>query len=112
MNKTVRVTVAALAVLLVSGCGAGAKKKLTADLTACQSSSANLQAKVDTLTKQNAEFQAQVDAAQAQAAALAAEQERLKASQAEATTKYDQVVNQLASEVQSGNLKIRQYQNM
>lgn len=101
------------AMLLLAGCGASAKEKqMMADLTSAQAQSAKLETQINDLNKQNAALQSQVDQAKAQAAALAAEQESLKAAQQAAATKYDEVVKQLSTEVQSGNLQITQYKNM
>jgi chemotaxis protein MotB len=114
MRKVVTVTMAGLFVMvLLAGCGASAKEKqMTADLTSAQSQSAKLQTQVDNLTKQNSALQGQLDQAKAEAAAMAAAQESLKTAQQAAATKYDEVVKQLSTEVQSGNLQITQYKNM
>jgi chemotaxis protein MotB len=102
-----------LVMLLLAGCGANAKEKqMMADLTSAQTQNASLKSQVDSVNKQNAALQTGIEEARAQAAALAAQQDSLRAAQQQAVTKYDEVVNQLSSEVQSGNLKITQYKNM
>jgi len=102
-----------LVMLLLSGCGASAKeKKMVADLTSAQALNTSLKTQVDSVNKQNAALQTQIEEAKAQAALLAAQQDSLRAAQEQTVTKYDEVVKQLSSEVQSGNLKITQYKNM
>jgi chemotaxis protein MotB len=114
MSKGVKGALSGMFVmLLLAGCGASAKEKqMMADLTSAQSQSAHLQTQVDSLGKQNAALQGRLEQAHAEAAALAAEQESLKTAQQVAATKYDEVVRQLSTEVQSGNLQITQYKNM
>jgi chemotaxis protein MotB len=114
MNKTMRGGLAwTFVVLLLAGCGASAKEKqMMADLTSAQAQGARLSTQVDSLHKQNAALQGQIDQARAEAAMLAAQQESLKTAQQQTVTKYDEVVKQLSSEVQSGNVQITQYKNM
>jgi chemotaxis protein MotB len=114
MNKTMMGGMTWMFVmLLLAGCGASAKEKqMMADLTSAQAQTARQSAQIDSLDKQNTALQGQIEQAMAQAAALAAQQDSLRATQQQTVTKYDEVVKQLSSEVQSGNLQITQYKNM
>ena len=113
MNSPFRNLMAVVIALAVVGCGPSAKQKqMMADLTELQTKSAALESQVGDLTKQNDELKTHLEAAKSEAEALKAEQDKLKAEAAATTTKYDELVSQLSSEVESGNLKIRQFQNM
>jgi chemotaxis protein MotB len=113
MCRTLRTTVIGLLALAAASCGPSKKEQqLTSDLTLLQTKSATLEAQVNDLTKQNATLKTNLDEAQSQVATMSAEKEQLKAESAETASQYDQLLSQLSSEVQSGNLQIREYQNM
>lgn len=113
MNTQCRIGVVALLALATAGCGPSTKEKqMTSDLAMLQTKSANLETQVGELTKQNASLKTSLDEAQSQVATMSAEKEQLKAESAQTASQYDSLLSQLSTEVQSGNLQIREYQNM
>jgi chemotaxis protein MotB len=113
MSNKSRIAVTALLAIAAAGCGPSKKEQqLTSDLTLLQTKSATLETQVNDLTKQNATLKTSLDEAQAQVATMSTEKEQLKTESAETAKQYDQLLSQLSSEVESGNLQIREYQNM
>jgi chemotaxis protein MotB len=113
MSTKFRVAVIVVMALAAAGCGPSKKEQqLTSDLNMQQTKTATLETQVNDLTKQNATLKTDLDQAQAQVATMNAEKEQLKTESAETTKQYDQLLQQLNAEVESGNLQVREYQNM
>jgi chemotaxis protein MotB len=109
-----------LAAALLAGCvSSGKYNKLKADQatlqtekTALENEKTALQAQHDQLTKDNAALKADIGLLQSEAASLTAERDSLSVTHQQAVSSYDAVVQQLAQEVDKGNLQVRQYKNM
>ncbi len=105
MNARKRVVSAAAlaAVLALVGCVSANKyKKLETDSKAQQ----------DALAAKNTALAQELASMKDANASLSQQAEQLKKSSEDTKTQYDAVLNQLQNEVQAGNLKVTQYQNM
>lgn len=120
MNGAIRMGGVFLATALLAGCVSSGKfNKLKAEQatlqeqnTALQNEKTALQAQSDQLTKDNAALKADIDRLKTDTAALTAERDSLQTTHKETVSSYDAVVQQLAQEVDKGNLQVRQYKNM
>src|SRR5262249_35508438 len=113
MKNAVRVAVGVALCAVAVGCVASSKyNKLQAEQTALQSEQQKLQESAKQLQDQNARLESDVAALKAQNDALTAMRDSLQQKQVETASKYDQVVDQLSSEVKAGELQVKQYKNM
>src|SRR5262249_17332641 len=100
MKNAVRVAVGVALCAVAVGCVASSKyNKLQAEQTALQSEQQKLQESAKQLQDQNARLESDVAALKAQNDALTAMRDSLQQKQVETASKYDQVVDQLSSEV-------------
>ena len=120
MNGAIRIGGVFLATALLAGCVSSGKfNRLKADQAALQTEKAALQtekaalqAQYDQLTKDNAALKADIDQLKTDTAMLTAERDSLRTTHEETVSSYDAVVQQLAQEVDKGNLQVRQFKNM
>ena len=120
MHRVLRIGGVLLTAALVAGCVSSGKfNKLKADQATLQSEKdalakekSDLQAQYDQLTKDNATLKADIAKLQSESVALTAERDSLAVTHQQTVSSYDAVVQQLAQEVDKGNLQIRQYKNM
>jgi len=111
MNKQIRIFIAAVSVAFItSGCvSTGKFEKMQAgkneEIKALQQKQAALEQENSTLKQQNASNLQQVGSLEDQKAALLASSQQRQ-------QQYDALVKDLSSEVQKGQLQVRQYQNM
>jgi chemotaxis protein MotB len=120
MNGAIRCGGVLLATALLAGCVSSGKfNKLKAEQatlqtekTALETEKAALQSQYDQLTKDNATLKADIDKLKVDTAALTAERDSLSVTHQQTVSSYDAVVQQLAQEVDKGNLQVRQYKNM
>ena len=113
MNRVLRTGFVLLSAGLLAGCVSSGKfKKLQAEQATLQNEKTALQAQYDQLTKDNAALKSDIDRLKSEGAALTAERDSLQATHQQTVSSYDAVVQQLAQEVDKGNLQVRQYKNM
>lgn len=113
MNGAIRRGGVFLAAALLTGCVSSGKfKKLEAEQATLQNEKTALQAQYEQLTKDNAALKADIDRLKTETAALTAERDSLATTHQQTVSSYDAVVQQLAQEVDKGNLQVRQYKNM
>ena len=113
MNRVLRTGFVFLSAGLLAGCVSSGKfKKLEAEQAVLQNEKTALQGQYDQLTKDNAALKADIDRLKSESAALTAERDSLATTHQQTVSSYDAVVQQLAQEVDKGNLQVRQYKNM
>src|SRR5262245_55706796 len=113
MNSALRTAGVLLLAAGLAGCAAGGKlKKAEAENAALVSEKSMIQSKADSLQKANSALASDISNLQAQTSSLTAERDSLLKSKQETETHYDNLVQQLSSEVDKGNLQIKQYKNM
>jgi len=113
MKSVARVVAGVASCVLVVGCVASSKyNKLQAEQTSLQAEHQKLQASAKQLQDQNTQLASDIASLKAQNESLTAVRDSLQQKQNETSTKYDQVVQQLSSEVQAGQLQVKQYKNM
>jgi chemotaxis protein MotB len=86
--------------------------RLEVDLAQLRSEADTLASTRDSLASEGDAFRRQRDTIAGERDAIAGERDSLRKAQAEALSRYDGLVNQLAQEVDKGNLQIKQYRNM
>jgi chemotaxis protein MotB len=116
-NRSALALCVAVAALAVSGCvSTGTFEKMQADknaeITGLQGEKTALQQEIDALTLQKAALSQQSGALQEQYTMLGIQKAELEAASKQRQSQYAALVNQLAAEVEKGDLKVRQYQNM
>jgi len=113
MNTALRTAAVLLLASSFAGCAGGGKlKKAEAENAALMSEKSMMQSKADSLTKVNSALASDVESHQAQIQMLTAERDSLLKSKEQTVTQYDNLVKQLSTEVDKGNLQIKQYKNM
>jgi chemotaxis protein MotB len=113
MNGALRTGGVMFAAALLAGCVSSGKfNKLKAEQATLQEEKTALQAQQDQLTKDNGALKADIDRLKTDTASLTAERDSLRATHQQTVSSYDAVVQQLAQEVDKGNLQVRQYKNM
>ena len=120
MNGILRTGGVLLCAALLAGCVSSGKfNKLKADnatlqtqKTALETEKTTLQGQADQLTKDNAALKADISRLQTESATLTAERDSLAVTHQQTVSSYDAVVQELAQEVDKGNLQVRQYKNM
>ena len=120
MHRVLRTGGVLLTVTLLAGCVSSGKfNKLKADQATLQTEKdaldkekTALQAQYDQLTKDNDALKADIAKLQSESAMLSAERDSLAVTHQQTVSSYDAVVQELAQEVDKGNLQIRQYKNM
>jgi chemotaxis protein MotB len=113
MNSALRMAGVLLLAAGLAGCASGGKlKKAEADNAALMGEKSTLQSKADSLQKANSALASDVANLQSQTSMLTAERDSLLKSKEETVTQYDNLVKQLSTEVDKGNLQIKQYKNM
>lgn len=120
MQRVLRTGGVLLTAALFAGCVSSGKfNRLKADQATLQTErdaldkeKTALQAQYDQLTKDNEALKADIGRLQSESATLSAERDSLAVTHQQTVSSYDAVVQQLAQEVDKGNLQIRQYKNM
>jgi len=113
MNNALRTAAVLLLAAGLAGCSAGKKLKVAeAENASLTSEKSMLMGKADSLQKANSALASDVSNLQAQTSALTAERDSLLKSKEQTVTQYDNLVKQLSTEVDKGNLQIKQYKNM
>ena len=120
MKRAIRVAGALALSAILAGCVASSKyNKLMAEQTALQEEQTKLKTQLDAMTAENGQLKTAMEKARADSAAMAEERARLQAESQQAkaaventTSRYDTMLTALKSEVEAGNIKVKQYQNI
>jgi chemotaxis protein MotB len=107
----------AVTVLFLGGCvSTGTHEKMQAEknseITALQQEKTALEQQMAELQKKSSALEAEIAKLNEQTASLEKEKSNLEAANQQRKAQYDRLARRMSAEVQKGELKVRQYQNM
>jgi chemotaxis protein MotB len=113
MKRALRTAGVFLLATGLAGCvSTGKFNKLKAENSVLEKEKSTLQSQTEQLSQDNGKLKSDIERLQSDTQALMAQRDSLIKTHEETVTQYDAVVNQLAKEVDKGNLQIHQYKNM